>query len=86
MTLRSPEMLNSGMSSSHSELVAGDTPKCEGGDADMGLVGTPSFADSTVGLVRKLQELKDAKETAMAEVAAKFDMDIEAVKRVLSLA
>lgn len=46
---------------------------------------SPSFANSKVSLATKLQELKDAKEMAIAEVAAKFDKDIDAVERVLSL-
>ncbi|KAG4440426.1 hypothetical protein IFR05_004070 [Cadophora sp. M221] len=46
---------------------------------------SPSFANSKVSLATKLQELKDAKAAAIAEVAAKFDKDIDAVERVLSL-
>ncbi|KAL2068105.1 hypothetical protein VTL71DRAFT_16203 [Oculimacula yallundae] len=48
-------------------------------------IGTNSFAESKIGLARKLQELKDAKAAAIAEVAAKFDKDIDAMERVMCI-
>ncbi|KAK0116290.1 hypothetical protein ONS95_013312 [Cadophora gregata] len=46
---------------------------------------TPSLTASKLPWVAKLQELKGAKAAAIAKVNSRFDKDIEALERVLSL-
>lgn len=59
------------------------------GDVEVAVeVATPSLISCTidkVSLTAKLQELKKGKEAALAEIAAKFDGDIQALETVLAL-
>ncbi|KAH7321776.1 hypothetical protein BKA65DRAFT_88753 [Rhexocercosporidium sp. MPI-PUGE-AT-0058] len=87
MNSRTPERQDSGDQSSQSELVGGGSSMFEGGDSEMEVLPAEkaSFATSKFSLAAKLEELRDAKSAAIAEVAAKYDKDIDAVERVLSL-
>jgi len=86
MTSQSPERRILGDQMGYGVPLESNSPISEHGDSEMdGLTSSPPSQGSTkLDLAAKLQEFRNAKLAAIAEVSAKFDKDIEALERVLS--
>lgn len=85
MTSQSPGRQVSGDQGGYRGLVELDAPRSERGSSNVEDLPTSTSQDpSKLLLVAKLQEFRNAKAAAIAEVSANFDKDIEALERVLS--
>lgn len=86
MTSQSPDRRDSADQIGYGAPLEISSPTSENCDSEMyGLTSSPPSQGSTkLDLAAKLQEFRDAKVAAIAEVSAKFDKDIEALERVLS--